>query len=382
MNILYLPLHYYPYRGIGGAAIVSYEIIKRLSKKNKVLVILPGMYRTKLLLQVAEVFPIFQLAHIGDIKLFRPDVILAQYHPSDLISYAGMLLSGLEKCPLIVRSDDVYFTPFKRFAYVSYFIHRLNYKLISKSDLFLVNSSEHKLMVKSIYGRQDGVLVHPNGVDINRFNPRIDGEEIRQKLGLEDKDVILYAGSLAWFYGLHLLPRAFKAVMKERKDSTLLLIGMFGSDDAKKTFLHELEKYCIRQRTLMLPPVPYEYIHKYIALADVCIGTLSSFLVNIGTIPTKILQYMACGKPTVVSEGGVSKDLIINEKTGLTFSGNHKDLADRIIMLLQDKGLSQRIGREARSHVETNYNWDQLVSRLESLMLHAISARSYYGRRS
>jgi len=382
MNILYLPLSYYPYKGTAGAAIVSHEIINRLSKKNNVFVVLPGESRSKFIIRnnlqvkmtfgkpesLTKIFPFSQVFEgIGDIKRFNPDVIISQYHPSNLISYAGRFLSKLEKCPLIVRSDDIYFVPFNRFSFISHFIHRLNYNVVSNSELFLVNSTEHKSIIERIYGRRDGVIINPNGVDINRFNPNINSNDLKHKLGLDGKRVILYAGTLAWFYGLNILPKVFSSVMRDMKEVVLVLVGLFGSSKEKRVLLHELHEYGVKENTLILPPISYENIHKYIAIGDICLGTLCSYPINIGTVPTKVPQYMACGKPTIVSKRGVTKDLIIHKKTGIIFDRNKPEsLSEWIIRLLEDKNLCNKLGSSARNHVEKYYSWEKIISQLET----------------
>lgn len=375
MKILYMP---FPR---GSAALVSHEIITRLSKRNRVIVVnsrANGKNNASLSLgnelsdQLSITFPVRRV--IEGIKIarrFNPDVVISQYHPQDMLSYAAKLISESAKKPLIVRSDDIWFVPSGKLSFLSKLIHRLNHGVIRNSRLFLVNSTEHKHMIEKIYGRREGVLIHPNGVDTTRFNPSLAGYSTKRKLGLVDRRVVLYSGAAAWFYGLELLPRAFAVVAREVKDATLLLVGLSGDRRQKEVLLKEIERNGVRNRTKVLPPVPYEEIHEFIALSDVCIGTLSSLPVNIGTIPTKVPQYMACGKPTIVAKGGVTRDLIIHKKTGITFRGSHLELAKWIIKLLEDDNLAKTIGTKARNHVTRNYDWSKLVMQLEELISHA-----------
>jgi glycosyltransferase involved in cell wall biosynthesis len=375
MRILYMPL------GYGSATVLSHEIISRLAKHNDVVVIPSNTYGEGnasprvvggLSTGLASIFPVRHLTEgIKVARRFDPDVIISQYHPQDMISYVARMISGSLGKPMIARSDDVWFVPFKRLSFLSSAIHRLNCSVVGKSKFFLVNSAEHRLIIERVYGRREGVVIHPNGVDTVRFNPFLTGLDVKRKLGLEDKEVVLFYGSAAWFYGLDLLPKAFALVAKEVKDARLLLVGMLGDAGYRDFLLAEVSRLGIEKKTIIQLPVSYERIHEFTASGDVCIGTLYSSPVTIGTIPTKVLQYMSCGKPTIVKKYGVSSDLVIHNKTGIIFDGTIQDLANWITTLLQDKNYAKRIGKEARNHVEKNHDWNILVSQLEELVSHA-----------
>ncbi|NIO36405.1 glycosyltransferase, partial [Candidatus Bathyarchaeota archaeon] len=96
-------------------------------------------------------------------------------------------------------------------------------------------------------------------------------------------------------------------------------------------------------------------VPKLISLADVTVGPLSvTRLPTIyGSTPLTVLEYMACGKPVIVSRGAVSESVIVNGHTGIQVEpGNVHDLSLSIINLIRNQAFSQTLGHNARRHVQ------------------------------
>jgi len=84
--------------------------------------------------------------------------------------------------------------------------------------------------------------------------------------------------------------------------------------------------------------------------------------------PMVLLEAYACGKPIVASNVGGLKELIIDGETGLLFeTGNFKQMAERMLYLLNNVGRAVELGRKARKLVEEKYSIDKVVDDLEAL---------------
>ncbi len=90
-----------------------------------------------------------------------------------------------------------------------------------------------------------------------------------------------------------------------------------------------------------------------------------------GKCALKGLSYMACGIPTVMGNIGVNKEIIKNNKNGFLAS-NENEWFEKLSMLVEDKGLRQRIGLEGRKTVEEIFsveaNKHKYLSVLNSLI--------------
>ena len=112
-------------------------------------------------------------------------------------------------------------------------------------------------------------------------------------------------------------------------------------------------------------------IPKYICMSDVTIGPLVSTIDTFGSVPRKVLEYMACAKPVIACQGGVSEDLIIDSYNGfLIHLGNVEELASTVLNATSGSEFVKEVRLNARRHVEKFYDWDRIINVLEKV-LHA-----------
>jgi glycosyltransferase involved in cell wall biosynthesis len=86
--------------------------------------------------------------------------------------------------------------------------HWLEKFLYARATHILVNSPAYKeyLVAKGV---PDGKITFiPYGTDIDMFNPNVDGSSVREKLGLQDKFMVLYAGAMGQAHDLYTVLRA------------------------------------------------------------------------------------------------------------------------------------------------------------------------------
>ena len=69
------------------------------------------------------------------------------------------------------------------------------------------------------------VRIVPNGVDVEKFKPVGNSEEIRRKFGLGDEPCVLFVGSLIPRKGLPFLVEAAKKIVKEKANTKFLIVG-------------------------------------------------------------------------------------------------------------------------------------------------------------
>jgi glycosyltransferase involved in cell wall biosynthesis len=102
-----------------------------------------------------------------------------------------------------------------------------------------------------------------------------------------------------------------------------------------------------------------------------CMFDPSSRINQVGS-PNKIFEAMAMGKPSIVTKGILSGDIVEKERCGLAVEYSEDSLREAIERLRDDPKLSEELGRNGLKAAQTKYNWKvqekellELISRIE-----------------
>jgi glycosyltransferase involved in cell wall biosynthesis len=213
--------------------------------------------------------------------------------------------------------------------------------------------------------RPERYAVIANGVDTARFKPdRSAGQRWREKLGIQNRRVILYVGRACAQKGTDLLPDAW-AYWKSRVPGAILaLVGpaaRFGNSGGDPT----LDRL-VADGAVHVPPVDDSELPAVYNMADVFI------------MPTRRLEMFgmaaveaqACGVPVVASDQGGLRETV-PESAGVRFRpGDSADLARTVQDLLYDSEKRRRLGAGALANA-AQYDWMRIAERCEELYLRA-----------
>lgn len=104
-----------------------------------------------------------------------------------------------------------------------------------------------------------------------------------------------------------------------------------------------------------------------IAECDVGVMPLQDSPWERGKCAYKLIQYMACGLPTVASPVGANLGVVLDGKTGF-FAASDVDWIDRLECLLRDSELRRRLGARGRERVEAEYCIERTGPKLVQLL--------------
>jgi glycosyltransferase involved in cell wall biosynthesis len=199
----------------------------------------------------------------------------------------------------------------------------------------------------------------PNAIDLTRFTPATAAERsaIRRTLGLNDKGPIFVSvAALTAVKDIRTLLDAAEQVKSHLPHAQMLVLG-------EGPLRKDLEQ---RSKTLDLGQMirfvgRQSDVRPYLAAADYGVLTSKS-----EGSSNSILEYMAMGLPSVVSDIAPNRELV----NGLFFApGNASDLAEKLILISKDATLS--------SNLRTEYLG---AASQYSLQRFALRAQSYYSR--
>jgi len=79
-------------------------------------------------------------------------------------------------------------------------------------------------------------------------------------------------------------------------------------------------------------------------------------------LPISVMEAMACGLPTVTTDVGSLRDLVVHEETGILVPpGNPDPMAEAFVRILKDDALASRMGTAARRRIEESFTLTRAV---------------------
>lgn len=89
-----------------------------------------------------------------------------------------------------------------------------------------------------------------------------------------------------------------------------------------------------------------------------------------GAIPTKLIDYMACGKAVLCGIRGEAEQIMNDARSGAIFGpDNHKQLASLVLELLSDKNRVDKMGANGLTYVQKRFSAGQMHQQMESILL-------------
>jgi PEP-CTERM/exosortase A-associated glycosyltransferase len=207
----------------------------------------------------------------------------------------------------------------------------------------------------------DKVTVIPNAVDIESFEPGGQADEaLKTRLGLAGCTVLGFIGSFYAYEGLDLLLQALPAILAQRPEVRVLLVGGGPQDAALKA---QAEALGLRDKVVFTGRVPHAEVTRYYDLVDVLVYPRHSMRLTELVTPLKPLEAMAQGRILVASDVGGHQELIRDSETGLLFkAGSAEALSQAVLRLLGQPELWPRLRAQGRRFVEQERNWAASVA--------------------
>lgn len=328
------------------------------------------IYKSSALALVIPIYFRFWYNHLnGIIKQSRFDAI--HLHDLPLVK-VGLRLSKKYNIPLICDYHENRPEIMKMYSHVQkfpgkYFIsitQWLKYQLKYTKEvdrLILVTEEAKDYYVSNYNVTPEKVTVLPNYISLKRF--RMFSISIIPKSNSKNSFTATYFGDTGLRRGTQTILES--AVLLKGSSIRFLIIGDSRDQDYLKTKTDEwkLSNVTFTGRISVVEAITL------INSSDV---GLCPFLRNIHhdtTYANKMFQYMALGKPVIVSNCTAQANFVDREGCGLVFeAGNPDDLASKIVSLTVTEAYN-KLSNKAINCVNDKYNWETTGSRLINMYL-------------
>ncbi|MFF3497623.1 glycosyltransferase family 4 protein [Streptomyces sp. NPDC003247] len=214
-----------------------------------------------------------------------------------------------------------------------------------------------------------GRMVHlPPGVDEKTFHPDSGGDEVRSRLGLTDRPVVVCVSRLVPRKGQDTLIRAMPHILAAEPDAVLLIVGGGPYEKDLRRLAHETG---VAGSVRFTGAVPWSELPAHYGAGDVFAMPCRTRRggLDVEGLGIVYLEASATGLPVVAGDSGGAPDAVLDGETGwVVRGGSPQETAERIVVLLGDAELRRRMGERGRQWVEERWRWDLLAERLEELL--------------
>jgi glycosyltransferase involved in cell wall biosynthesis len=273
------------------------------------------------------------------------------YERYALNSFAGVLFANHLGVPLILEvNDSIQVEQSRRYKHVEMVKHIEDWIFNQASHVLTVSSKFRDVLIESGVPF-DKCSYLPNAANLDVFNPdRFDGR-LRQKLGIADKVVIGFVGSFALWHGIESIAQSIGPIIEQAPQAHFLLVG---HGVRFESFQAQINRLKLDQVVTLTGRVPPEKIPEYLSAIDIGLIPHS----NQHGSPMKLFEYMAMGAVPVVPDLPPIRDIVKDEETALLFpTGDNRTMQDKIIRLIKDTPLRERLSAAVKRKIIEHHTW-------------------------
>jgi UDP-glucose:(heptosyl)LPS alpha-1,3-glucosyltransferase len=232
-------------------------------------------------------------------------------------------------------------------------IEQKNYAGRRYRKVIAVSEGVRRELIKCYDVPVSDIVVIPNGVDLDEFNPanRLRfRDQIREQLQISlDAPVLIFVGNEFNRKGLRFIIEALPLVK-----ITELKLLVLGGDD-KSPYLKLAHKLGVDKQIVFLGNV--QDISRYYAVSDLLVLPTFYEAFSVAT-----LEAAASGLPLIVTKVNGTEELVREGYNGSFVRRDSKEVAEKIQVFLQDRDKLAKLGANGRKSAE-EYSWDIIVEK-------------------
>jgi len=327
---------------------------------SKVDVISPPHLFSGILRRLAAVV-IQPIVFIRLLKKIGPDVVVTYSIPTS--GWQVVAICKRKGVPVMVRAIDI-----------SHKLRKTRFEaIIKRAERFVYRHADHvcannealrEYCIRLGASPTRSSVIYP-GIDLHRFTPTQPSIALQNKLGIKPTDkVLLFMGTIFRFSGLvELLTELAPSL---RNDSALKFLILGDGEDFER--LQQLAKTLgLLDQVIMPGRIEYDLLSEYLQLGDVALLPFKQELVTHGALPGKVLQYLACGLPTIATPLDGLKSMIPSGN-GLIYENDLTQMTHLAIDLAHNQKQLQTLSDLGIKLISELCDWDNQITKFENLL--------------
>jgi glycosyltransferase involved in cell wall biosynthesis len=201
----------------------------------------------------------------------------------------------------------------------------------------------------------------PNGVDIEKFSQPLENDFKKKYHIPETGKIILCLSRLDYQKNQKLLVELMDRIRSKKPEAHLVLMGPVTSQTYFDELQSMIKRLKLNERITIIKGVQANDPDLVKAYQSAEVFILPSIHEPFGIVA---LEAWASGVPVIASAVGGLKKLVSDGKTGLLFDGSLPELAEKYLLLNQNKALAKELCRNALQEVRSEYSWQSVTGKL------------------
>jgi len=251
------------------------------------------------------------------------------------------------------------------------------YRVVLKcADHVFVQSEEMKSNIAAKGIPEELLTAVPMGVNVELYNP----EAIAQASVAEarDRKVLCYVGAIEAVRRPELLIETLALVKRAGFAAILLMIGAPEGRE-KAELVSAVEFLGLTPDVIWVPFLPLAEALSYVKRADICLALYPDCpLLSVGS-PTKLVEYLAMGRPVVANDHPDQTRVIWESGAGVCVPCTAEGFAAGIMNLLRDPGHAAAAGCRGPAWVRRHRSYAQLAENV-ALVYQQMTKSETYGK--
>lgn len=301
------------------------------------------------------------LVFIQLIKRIKPDVVVTYSIPTS--GWQITCICNRKNIPIVARVIDIphvlretHFKPLVKWSE--------KYVFRKASFVSTHNEALRQYCIGLGAAPDKSSVIYP-GIDMSRFFPAPPRQDLLTKVGIQPTDkVLLFMGTIFRFSGLVELLTELAPALRLDKSIKFLILG----DGEDFNRLHQLAiTLGLQSQVIMAGRIEYDLLADYLRLGHVALLPFKQELVTHGALPGKVLQYLACGLPTIATPLDGLQSMIPPNK-GVLYANDSQEMADMAIALASNPDQQHQLATFGLDLMTLNCNWHTQLQLIEQMI--------------
>ena len=333
-----------------------YGNVHRAYPRASVTVRRPGMIRLPVLSRISGAIAATWEIH-RVIQQQKPDAVLLYGIPTN--GMQTLIRAGRADFPGFCRAIDVTHELVPHALLVPP-THVLAKYVFNHAGLNIALTPHLKEYIRSYGVDESRIRLLPSGVDTDMFYPGDPNPGIFQMCDIRPGGrFILFMGTIYRFSGLDRVIVEFPAVLSAYPDTKLVIAGTGEDEDRLKRLAAGRG---MGSHVIFTGVLPYRALPDLIRASTICINPFELNGITRNILPTKLFQYLACGKPVIATKLPGTLTFLKGEEHGVVYA-TLDSVATEICRLLGDREYMSRLSANGPRSVRT-YDWHHIAKTL------------------